>query len=163
MNNSLKFHHTYSVLHAGAKPSGGFDRRQDLMKTDPEGHKLPRKEEGIVIQYLFVSNHISKLAFSILNKMPADQQDTFRTNCSSNDTISRLKRSHCTMKTHKSLMKKVLTFFEKCHPISEENTWRTHLTLICFVVGQCQYQNLTHQFFISLHEESLETSKIGKF
>ena len=31
-------------------------------------------------------------------------------------------KRHCTMKTHRSLMEKVLTLFEKCHPISEENT-----------------------------------------
>ena len=39
-----------------------------------------------------------------LNKMPADQQDIFFPNCSSNDIFLRLKSSHRTMKTLRGLM-----------------------------------------------------------
>ena len=46
------------------------------------------------------------------NKTPADQQDIFRPNCSSNDIFLRLKSSHYTMKTLRGLMEKGLTLFE---------------------------------------------------
>ena len=56
----------------------------------------------------------AKLLFYFLknNKTPADQQDIFRPNCSSNDIFLRLKSSHCTMKTHRGLMKTGLPLFE---------------------------------------------------
>ena len=41
-----------------------------------------------------------------VNKTPVDQQDSFRPKGSSKDTFLRLKSSHCTMKTQRSLMKK---------------------------------------------------------
>ena len=58
--------------------------------------------------------------------------------------------------------KKVSTLFDKCHPISEGNTWRTLWTPISFILGLCEYQNLSNQFFIILHEftKNVKTWKI---
>ena len=91
----------------------------------PEVQRFAKmKNESISYMFLFWFCRES----SFWNKTPTDQQDIFRPNCSSNDTF--WDSSHCTMKTHKFLMKKELTLFEYCHPISEANSSRTHQTHI---------------------------------
>ena len=77
-----------------------------------------------------------------MNKTPADQQDIFRPNCSSNDIFLRLKSSHYTMKTLRGLMEKGLTLFEYCYAISEGNTLRRHQTHLFFRHIVCNLTNL---------------------
>ena len=70
-------------------------------------------------------------------KTPADQQNIFRPNCSSNDRFLKLKSNHYTTKTLRGLMEKSLTLFEQCYAISEGYTLRRHQTPICFFLSDC--------------------------
>ena len=67
------------------------------------------------------------------------------------------------MKTHRSLMKKILTLFDQCHTISKGNTSRTQSITICFVVGTVWIPKPifipTNVFIISCEK----TSKVKKF
>ena len=71
------------------------------------------------------------------NKMSANQQDIFRPNCSSNDIILRLKSRRCTIKTQKSLMKKVLTrvfeYYEILVPFIENSLICQTTAKTCFL------------------------------
>ena len=70
--------------------------------------------------YLHFSEFYQTFLEKNKNKTPADQQDIFRPNCSSNDIYLRLKSSHYTMKTLRGLMGKGLTLFENVMPFQKE-------------------------------------------
>ena len=71
-----------------------------------------KNSEKHYIRYTLQHIKLIKCHFFGLNKTPADQEDIFRPNCSSNDIFLRLKSSNYTMKTLRGLMEKDLTLFE---------------------------------------------------